>query len=83
VTFWVRITDDGQLTTRPAVVAPVRVTDPAKLNVLFNDKRIEIPVCPMFRSTFVALRVKSPTWIVTRVTCETVPGDGDPVMVTL
>lgn len=44
VMFWVRITDDGQLTTRPAVVAPVRVTNPAKLNVLFNDKRIEIPV---------------------------------------
>ena len=37
----------------------------------------------MFRSTPVAFRMKSPTWMVTRVTCATVPGDGVPVMVTL
>jgi hypothetical protein len=71
------------LTARPVAETLVRLTLPAKLNVLFSDKRIETPVCPTFRSTLVARILKSPTWMVTRVTCDTVPGDGDPVMVTL
>jgi len=51
----------GQVIVRPAGAAPVRVTDPAKLNVLVRDTPTETPVCPTFRFAPVALIVKSPT----------------------
>ena len=81
--FWARVTGEVQVAVRPAAETPVRLMLPAKLKVLFSDRWIETPVWPTFRSTPVALTMKSPTWTVIRAMCETVPGDGDPVMVTL
>ena len=54
----------GQVIVRPAGEAPVKVIEPAKLNVLVSDTPTETPVCPTFRFAPVALIVKSPTWTV-------------------
>ena len=54
----------GQVIVRPAGAVPVRVMDPAKLNVLVRETPTETPVWPTFRLALVALIVKSPTWTV-------------------
>ena len=51
----------GQVIVRPAGAVPVRVMDPAKLNVLVRETPTEMPVCPTLRLAPVALIVKSPT----------------------
>jgi hypothetical protein len=40
----------GQVIVRPAGAVPVRVMDPAKLNVLVRETPTETPDCPTFRS---------------------------------
>jgi hypothetical protein len=54
----------GQVIVRPAGAVPVRVIEPAKLNVLVRETPTETPVWPTFRFAPVALIVKSPTWTV-------------------
>ncbi len=51
----------GQVIVSPAGAVPVRVIEPAKLNVLVSETLTEIPVWPTFRLAPVALIVKSPT----------------------
>ena len=51
----------GQVIVRPAGAVPVRVMDPAKLNVLVRETPTETPVWPTFKLAPVALIVKSPT----------------------
>ena len=51
----------GQVIVRPAGAVPVRVIEPAKLNVLVKDTPTETPVCPTFRFAPVTEMVKSPT----------------------
>lgn len=56
---------DGQVTTSPVVglVRGLRLTVPAKSNVLVNVTDIEAPVAPELKLTGVpVLTVKSPTW---------------------
>ncbi len=54
----------GQVIVSPAGAVPVRVIEPAKLNVLVSETLTEIPVWPTFRLAPVALIVKLPTWTV-------------------
>ena len=54
----------GQVIVRPAGAVPVRVTEPAKLNVLVRETPTETPVWPTLRFAPAALIVKSPTWTV-------------------
>jgi hypothetical protein len=51
----------GHVMVRPAGAVPVRVIEPAKLNVLVRETPTETPVWPTFRFAPVALIVKSPT----------------------
>ena len=51
----------GQVIVSPAGAVPVRVTEPAKLNVLVRETPTETPVWPTFKLAPVALIVKSPT----------------------
>ena len=51
----------GHVIERPAGAVPVRVIEPAKLNVLVRETPTETPVWPTFRFAPVALIVKSPT----------------------
>ena len=51
----------GHVIVRPAGAVPVRVMDPAKLNVLVRETPTETPVWPTFKLAPVALIVKSPT----------------------
>ena len=56
---------DGQVTTSPVagLVRGLRLTAPAKLNVLANVTDIEAPVAPELKLTGPSsLVVKSPTW---------------------
>jgi hypothetical protein len=52
----------GQVIVSPAGAVPVRVIEPAKLNVLVRETPTETPVCPTFRFAPVTEMVKSPTW---------------------
>jgi hypothetical protein len=51
----------GHVMVSPAGAVPVKVTEPAKLNVLVSDTPTEMPVCPTLRLAPVAEIVKSPT----------------------
>ena len=51
----------GHVIVRPAGAVPVRVTEPAKLNVLVRETPTETPVWPTFRLAPAAMIVKSPT----------------------
>ena len=51
----------GHVIVRPAGAVPVRVIEPAKLNVLVRETPTETPVWPTFKLAPVALIVKSPT----------------------
>ena len=66
------------------LVTGVRVTVPAKLNVLVRETDIAEPVAPELKLTGVpTLTVKLPTWTTTRLAvCDAVPGEPAPVMVT-
>ena len=57
-------TTTGQATERP-VLAPVRLTPPAKLKVLVRMTPTDAPVCPRLRFAPLTVIMKSPTWIVT------------------
>ena len=54
----------GHEMVRPAGAVPVRVIEPAKLNLLVSDTPTETPVWPTFRLAPVTEIVKSPTWTV-------------------
>ena len=54
----------GHVMVRPAGAVPVRVMEPAKLNVLVRETPTETPACPTLRFAPVATIVKSPTWTV-------------------
>jgi len=59
------LTGAGQVTVSPVtgLVTGVRVTVPAKLNVLVRETDIEEPVAPELKFTgLLAEIVKSPTW---------------------
>jgi hypothetical protein len=65
VAFAIMLTGAGQVTIKPVagLVTGVRVTVPAKLNVLVMLTEIAEPVAPELKFTGLpTLRVKSPTW---------------------
>jgi hypothetical protein len=65
VAFAVMLTGAGQVTVNPVagLVTGVRVTAPAKLNVLARLTDIAEPVAPELKFTgLLAEMVKSPTW---------------------
>jgi hypothetical protein len=65
VAFAVMLTGAGHVTVSPVtgLVTAVRVTVPAKLNVLVNESDIAEPVAPELKLTGVVVEiVKSPTW---------------------
>ena len=67
VAFAVMLTGAGQVTVKPVagLVTGVRVTVPAKLNVLVRETDIAEPVAPELKLTGVpTVIVKSPTWTV-------------------
>ncbi len=66
VALAVRLKGAGQVTVRPVVglTIEVRVTDPAKLNVLVRVTPTVRPVWPTLRLEPLAPTVKSPTWTV-------------------
>ena len=72
----------GHVMVRPAGAVPVRVIEPAKLNVLVRDTPTETPVWPTFRLAPVALIVKSPTWTVAGAEWDAVPGEPAPLTLT-
>jgi hypothetical protein len=64
VAFAVILTGAGQVTVKPVtgLVTAVRVTVPAKLNVLVRETEIATPVAPELKFTGVVVEmVKSPT----------------------
>jgi hypothetical protein len=64
VAFAVILTGAGQVTVNPVtgLVTAVRVTVPAKLNVLVRETEIAAPVAPELKLTGVVVEmVKSPT----------------------
>jgi hypothetical protein len=64
VAFAVILTGAGQVTVKPVtgLVTAVRVTVPAKLNVLVSETDIAAPVAPELKLTGVVVpMVKSPT----------------------
>jgi hypothetical protein len=68
VAFAVILTGAGQVTVSPVagLVTAVRVTVPAKLNVLVSETEIAAPVAPELKLTGVVVEiVKSPTWTTT------------------
>jgi hypothetical protein len=68
VAFAVILTGAGQVTVNPVagLVTAVRVTVPAKLNVLVKLTDIDAPVAPELKLTGVVVEiVKSPTWTTT------------------
>ena len=67
VAFAVILTGAGHVTVKPVagLVTGVRVTVPAKLNVLVRETEIAEPVAPELKFTGVPTEiVKSPTWTV-------------------
>ena len=67
VAFAVMLTGAGQVTVSPVagLVTGVRVTVPAKLNVLVRETDIAEPVAPELKFTGLpTLIVKLPTWTV-------------------
>ena len=67
VAFAVILTGAGHVTVKPVagLVTGVRVTVPAKLNVLVSETEIAEPVAPELKFTGVPTEiVKSPTWTV-------------------
>jgi len=67
VAFAVMLTGAGQVTVKPVagLVTAVRVTVPAKLNVLVRETEIAEPVAPELKLTGLpTLIVKLPTWTV-------------------
>ncbi len=85
VAFAVILTGAGQVTVNPVagLVTGVRVTVPAKLNVLVSETEIAEPVAPELKFTGLpTLMVKSPTWTVAPAEWEAVPGEPAPVIVT-
>ena len=67
VAFAVMLTGAGQVTVKPVagLVTGVRVTIPAKLNVLVRETDIAEPVAPELKLTGLpTLIVKLPTWTV-------------------
>ena len=67
VAFAVMLTGAGQVTVKPVagLVTAVRVTVPAKLNVLVRETEIAEPVAPELKLTGLpTLMVKLPTWTV-------------------
>ena len=67
VAFAVMLTGTGQVTVSPVVglVTGVRLTVPAKLNVLVRETDIAEPVAPELKFTGLPTEmVKSPTWTV-------------------
>ncbi len=61
----VRVTGAGQVTVRPmGLTTEVRVTEPAKLNVLVRVTDMEVPVAPVLKFTGLTAEMeKSPTWL--------------------
>jgi len=85
VAFAVMLTGAGQVTVNPVagLVTGVRVTVPAKLNVLVRETDIAEPVAPELKFTGEpTLIVKLPTWTTELAECDAVPGDPAPVIVT-
>ena len=67
VAFAVMLTGAGQVTVKPVagLVTGLRVTVPAKLNVLVNETDIADPLAPELKLTGLPTEiVKSPTWTV-------------------
>ena len=67
VAFAVMLTGTGQVTVSPVVglVTGVRLTVPAKLNVLVRETEMAEPVAPELKLTGLPTEiVKSPTWTV-------------------
>jgi hypothetical protein len=81
------LTGAGQVTVNPVtgLVTAVRVTVPAKLNVLVRLTDIAEPVAPELKLTGVVVEmVKSPTWTTTGLAVwDAVPGEPAPVTVTV
>lgn len=71
------------MTVRPVLVDGLRVTLPAKLNLLLTVRKIVVPVAPELKLTgVVAEMVKSPTWTTETRVWEEVPGEPLAVMET-
>jgi hypothetical protein len=87
VAFAVMLTGAGHVTLSPVagLVTAVRVTVPAKLNVLVRETEIAAPVAPELKLTGVVVDiVKSPTWTTTGLAvCDAVPGEPAPDIVTV
>ncbi len=75
----------GHVTVRPVVglTTEVRVTLPAKLNVLVGETDMVRPAAPELKFTGVPTEiVKSPIWTTELAEWEAVPGDPAPVIAT-
>jgi hypothetical protein len=85
VAFAVILTGAGQVTVNPVtgLVTAVRVTVPAKLNVLVRLTDIAAPVAPELKLTGeLTLMVKFPTCTVELAEWDAMPGEPAPVIVT-
>ncbi len=75
----------GQVTVKPVVglTTELRLTLPAKLNVLVRLTDIAEPVAPVLKLTGLPVAmVKSPTWTTDDAEWDAVPGEPAPVTVT-
>ncbi len=76
----------GQVTVNPVagLIVGVRVTEPAKLFTPVKVIDIEAPMGPVLKLTDAGAEIwKSPTCTVTPVDCVIVPGELEPVIVTV
>ena len=74
-----------QETVKPVVgfVAESKETDPLNPKVLFREKEIACPESPELKSLPAATIRKSPTRIATDAWWDAVPGDPEPVILTM
>lgn len=74
----------GQTTFKPTDVptAALRLTEPAKLNVLVRETVTDAPEAPALKLPELAEIEKSPTWTTTVVDCEKDPGKPFAIIVT-
>jgi hypothetical protein len=74
----------GQSIVKPAagLVDELRLTEPAKLNVLVREIMMDVPVARALKLPELAEIPKSPMWTIAVVECDRPPGDAVPVTVT-
>ena len=81
-----KLTDVWHETVKPVegVVLETKETEPLKLKVLFREREMIAPEEPELKFTLpIATIVKSPTRTVTEAWWDAVPGEPEPVIVTV